>query len=40
MTTRAEAEHLVAYIADVCHRIVDAAYQHYKENDPVWRKGQ
>jgi hypothetical protein len=30
MTTHLEAEHLVAYVADVRHRIEEAAFQHYK----------
>jgi hypothetical protein len=40
MMTHAGAEHLVAYVADVCHRIEGAAFLHYSENNPDWRKGQ
>ena len=40
MTTHPEAEHLAAHVADVHHRIEEAAFQHYRENNPVWRKGQ
>jgi len=35
MKTQPEAEHLVAYVADLRHRIEEAAYQYYIENNPV-----
>jgi DNA ligase (NAD+) len=35
MTTHPEAEHLAAYVADVRHRIEEAAYQYYIGNNPV-----
>jgi DNA ligase (NAD+) len=35
MTTHPEAEHLAAHVADVRHRIEEAAYQYYIENNPV-----
>jgi hypothetical protein len=35
MTTLPEAEHLAAHVADLRHRIEEAAYQYYRENNPV-----
>jgi DNA ligase (NAD+) len=35
MTTHPEAEQLAAHVADVRHRIEEAAYQYYIENSPV-----